>query len=182
MKITQNNFEGILIIEPLVHQDERGYFYECWQHSRYLAAGIKEKFVQDNCSWSKKNVLRGMHYQRQHPLGQLIWVTKGEIFDVAIDLRPNSTTFKQWLTINLDAKTQKQIYLPPGFAHGFCVVSKYAMVHYKCTDYYYPQDECGLLWNDLPIEWPIKYPIISKKDQNFLTMTEIIQQDKLPSL
>lgn len=182
MKLDKTNFPGVLIIEPTMFKDERGYFYESWQQTRYSDAGIKDTFVQDNHSLSKKDVLRGLHYQIQHPLGQLIWLTEGKIFDVGIDLRPQSPTFKQWLIIELDANNPKQLYLPPGFAHGFCVLSDQAAVHYKCTDYYYPEDECGLLWNDLPIQWPINCPIISKKDQAFLTMAELVRQNKLPVL
>jgi dTDP-4-dehydrorhamnose 3,5-epimerase len=182
MKVEKTNFPGVLIIEPKIFKDERGYFYECWQQTRYLTAGLREIFVQDNSSLSSNGVLRGLHFQITHPLGQLIWVTEGKIFDVGVDLRVNSPTFKQWLTMELDAEYPKQIYLPPGFAHGFCVLSTQAAVHYKCTDYYYPEDESGLLWNDLPINWPISCPIISNKDQKFLTIEELINKNKLPIL
>jgi dTDP-4-dehydrorhamnose 3,5-epimerase len=182
MKYENTKFPGVIIIEPTVFKDERGYFYECWQQSRYSAIGIKEEFVQDNRSVSTKGVLRGLHFQITHPLGQLIWLTEGKIFDVGVDLRYDSPTYKQWLSIELHAESLKQIYLPPGFAHGFCVLSDQAAVHYKCTDYYYPEDECGLLWNDLPINWPINCPIISEKDQHFLPLVELINQNKLPIL
>jgi dTDP-4-dehydrorhamnose 3,5-epimerase len=182
MIVTTTKFPGVFLFEPEVFHDNRGYFYECWQQNSYLAAGIKETFVQDNYSFSTQGVLRGLHFQITHPLGQLIWVTAGKIFDVGVDLRKTSPTFQQWLTIELTADSPKQIYLPPGFAHGFCVLSAQAAVHYKCTDYYYPAAECGLLWSSLPINWPINEPILSPKDQTFLTITELINQNKLPIL
>lgn len=182
MNVIQNNFPGLLIIKPTMHRDERGYFYESWHEDRYQKFGIFERFVQDNRSMSKKNVIRGLHYQIQRPQGQLIYLTEGRVFDVAVDLRMNSPTFKQIFTITLDSNVPTQVYMPPGFAHGFCVLTETAAIHYKCTDYYDASDEGGLLWNDLEIPWPNHAPIMSKKDQELPTLNQILAQDLLPKM
>lgn len=173
MKTTKTNFDGLIIIQPGLYEDVRGAFYESWRDNNYKEIGIAQKFLQDNVSISKKNVLRGMHYQKNQ--GQLVTVTHGKIFDVVIDIRPHSKTYKQYFSIELDASYPQQIYMPPGFAHGFCVLSDYAILNYKCTQYYNPNHESGVIWNDpeIGIEWPIQNPIVSAKDLNFLTLEEI---------
>jgi len=167
MKIEKTNLDGIVVIEPKVFGDHRGFFYESYHYQRYCDAGITAVFVQDNQSRSVKNTLRGLHYQVNPGQGKLVRVIDGEIFDVAVDVRWQSPTFGQWFGINLSAENKKQLYIPVGFAHGFCVLSDFAEVNYKCTDYYSPKDERGILWNDpaLAIEWPIENPILSVRDQ-----------------
>ncbi len=138
--------------------------------------------MQDNHSWSHQNVLRGLHYQKEHPQGKLVWVSEGTVFDVAVDLRPGSPTFGQWEGFTLDAERPLQLYLPPGFAHGFCVISKAAHFHYKCTDFYYPAGEHGLRFDDpaLNIPWPTEHPIVSQKDRLLPTLSTI-DRERLPS-
>ena len=167
---------GIIVIEPEVHSDPRGHFLEMYHEKRYHEMGMTTAFVQDNLSHSIKGVLRGLHYQLNHPQGKLVSVIKGTIFDVAVDIRFRSPTFGQWMGIELSAENQKQLYIPPDFAHGFYVLSEEAIFHYKCTDYYYPQDEYGILWNDkeMNIQWPnIKNPLLSSKDQQFPLLNTI---------
>lgn len=166
MNVIKTKIQDLLIIEPKVFGDDRGFFYETFQKQRYRESGIDAEFVQDNRSRSSKGVLRGLHFQKTKPQGKLVTVTDGEVFDVAVDLRPNSPTFGQHETIILTGKNKLQFYIPPGFAHGFCVLSDMADFQYKCTDYYDPSDESGVLWNDasLNIPWPIKKPQLSEKD------------------
>ena len=165
MRITPTDFDGLLVLEPEIFQDGRGEFYESWREIDYQQYGIKEKFLQDNISISKKNVLRGLHYQKNQ--GQLITVIHGIIFDIALDIRENSQTFKKYFSIELSSNQPKQVYIPPGFAHGFCVLSDFAVMHYKCTQYYDPTIEGGIYWKDkqIGIAWPGKNFIISEKDQ-----------------
>ncbi|GHY11875.1 dTDP-4-dehydrorhamnose 3,5-epimerase [Vibrio cholerae] len=179
MNVIKTKIQDLLIIEPKVFGDDRGFFYETFQKQRYREAGIDAEFVQDNRSRSSKGVLRGLHFQKTKPQGKLVTVTDGEVFDVAVDLRPNSATFGQYETIILTGKNKLQFYVPPGFAHGFCVLSDTADFQYKCTDYYDPSDESGLLWNDasLNIQWPINAPLLSDKDAHLPTLTDI--KDKL---
>lgn len=167
MKVEKTKLAGVFIIEPKVFGDNRGFFFESYHQQRYRDAGIKATFVQDNQSKSVKNTLRGLHYQVNPGQGKLIRVIAGEIFDVAVDIRWNSPTFGQWFGVNLSAEDKKQIYVPVGFAHGFCVLSDTVEVCYKCTDYYSPKDERGILWNDptLAIDWPVKAPILSDRDR-----------------
>ncbi|ELB2076205.1 dTDP-4-dehydrorhamnose 3,5-epimerase [Vibrio parahaemolyticus] len=167
MKIIQTKLKGCLIIEPQVYGDERGFFLETFQAERYYEAGIEETFVQDNRSRSSQNVLRGLHFQKTKPQGKLVTVTNGEVFDVAVDLRPNSDTFGEYEAVVLSGENKLQFYIPPGFAHGFYVISKTADFQYKCSNYYDPTDEGGILWNDpsLNINWPVATPILSEKDQ-----------------
>ena len=167
MQVTQTAIDGVLIIQPKVFGDERGFFLETFQAQRYADAGIKETFVQDNHSHSARGVLRGLHFQKENPQGKLVQVTAGQVFDVAVDIRQGSSTFGQWVGILLDSEQHQQFYVPAGCAHGFCVVSEFADFHYKCTDYYRPEDEGSLLWNDpaIGIEWPIDNPTLSAKDQ-----------------
>lgn len=167
MKIIQTKLKGCLIIEPQVYGDERGFFLETFQAERYYEAGIEETFVQDNRSRSSQNVLRGLHFQKTKPQGKLVTVTNGEVFDVAVDLRPDSDTFGEYEAVVLSGENKLQFYIPPGFAHGFYVISKTADFQYKCSNYYDPTDEGGILWNDpsLNINWPVATPILSEKDQ-----------------
>jgi dTDP-4-dehydrorhamnose 3,5-epimerase len=174
MKVTKTDFQGLLIIEPRVFDDQRGYFYEVHQHERYAEAGIPA-FVQDNLSRSKRGVLRGMHYQLSHSQGKLVGVTSGEVWDVAVDLRRSSPTFGKWFARTLSDKNHTQIYIPPGFAHGFCVLSETADFYYKCTDYYDASAERGIIWNDtqLKIDWPIAQPTLAAKDTTHPSLNEI---------
>lgn len=170
MEIIPTSFEELFILKPKVFNDERGMFYESFRKKNYKEYGIKEEFVQDNISFSQKNVLRGLHYQNYQ--GQLITVIYGTIFDVLVDLRSMSKTFKKYFSIELSSDYVQQVYMPPGFAHGFCVLSDFAIISYKCTEYYDPLQEIGIIWNDaeIGIKWPIKNPIISMKDQKFKTI------------
>lgn len=179
MEITETSLSGLLIIQPKILTDERGAFYESFQQNRYQSIGIPS-FVQDNFSHSKKNVIRGLHFQYPHPQGKLVYVTRGHVFDVVVDIRKSSKTFGQWSGIHLDDKKHTQLYIPPGFAHGFCVLSDEADFHYKCTDFYYPGSEHGILWNDetLNISWPIENPVLSAKDKLFSRLSEY-DNDKL---
>ena len=175
MNVIQTKIKDLVIIEPKVFGDDRGFFYETFQSARYKDAGINENFVQDNRSRSTQGVLRGLHFQKTKPQGKLVTVTQGEVFDVAVDLRPNSETFGQHEAVILTGKNKLQFYVPPGFAHGFCVLSDTADFQYKCTDYYDPSDEGGLLWNDidLKIKWPLTRPLLSDKDAIQPTLASI---------
>jgi dTDP-4-dehydrorhamnose 3,5-epimerase len=168
MKVIPTTLPGVMVIEPQVFGDARGFFLETFHSERYAQAGIPGPFVQDNHSHSTKGVLRGLHFQKQYPQGKLVYVTSGTIFDVAVDIRPNSPTLGKWFGITLTAEQHQQFYLPPGFAHGFCVLSEQADFHYKCTDYYHPEDEGCIRWDDpeINIQWPINNPILSAKDAN----------------
>jgi len=170
IKVIDTGFEGLILIEPRAFEDERGSFYESWRLEDYKKTGVKEIFVQDNISISKKNVLRGLHYQKNQ--GQLVTVVHGRIFDAAVDIRPDSKTYKKYFSIELDANNPKQLYMPSGFAHGFCVLSDIAIINYKCTQYYNLNQEGGIIWDDLEIgiEWPIKDPIINLKDLSYKNM------------
>jgi dTDP-4-dehydrorhamnose 3,5-epimerase len=166
MKVIETKIPGVLIIEPKVFGDSRGFFLESFNAARYAEYGIETNFVQDNHSRSTKGVLRGLHFQKKYPQGKLVSVTSGIVFDVAVDIRQNSSTFGQWVGIILSADEHKQFYIPPGLAHGFCVLSETADFQYKCTDYYHPEDEGSIRWNDsdIAIEWNISDPILSEKD------------------
>lgn len=169
----------ILIIQPQILNDHRGFFFEAFQTKRYREIGIQETFVQDNVSRSVKNTLRGLHYQLKSPQGKLVGVTSGVVYDVVVDIRQNSPTFGKWAGFELNAIDFMQLYIPAGFAHGFCVLSESADFYYKCTDYYVATDEFGILWNDagLGISWPLlQPPILSCKDQNYLTLDHIDKQ------
>jgi dTDP-4-dehydrorhamnose 3,5-epimerase len=175
MKITHTKIKDLIIIEPKVFGDSRGFFYETFNANRYKDIGIEETFVQDNRSRSAQGVLRGLHFQKTKPQGKLVTVTQGEVFDVAVDLRPGSATFGQYESIILNSENKLQFYIPPGFAHGFCVLSETADFQYKCTDYYDPSDEGGLLWNDsfINIEWPLSNPLLSEKDSKLPCFEDI---------
>ncbi|MGA9176149.1 MAG: dTDP-4-dehydrorhamnose 3,5-epimerase [Desulfobacterales bacterium] len=182
MKIITTSIEGILIIEPKTFKDNRGFFMETYNQKRYNTSGINPTFVQDNLSYSLKNTLRGLHFQIKHPQAKLIQVISGEIFDVAVDLRSGSATFGKWTGIHLSDENKRQMYIPKGFAHGFCVLSEFALFHYKCSDFYVPEDEGGLIWSDpdIGIEWPVENPIISEKDNQFQKLFDLTAE-KLPS-
>ena len=167
MQIIETRLPGLVIIEPKVFGDARGFFVETWNAPRYQSAGIDLGFVQDNLSFSQRGTLRGLHYQNPDPQGKLVSVLQGEVFDVAVDIRLGSPTFGQWVSVLLSADNKRQFYIPPGFAHGFCVTSETALFAYKCTATYNPQADGGVLWSDpdLGIDWPVDRPVLSDKDQ-----------------
>lgn len=166
MLITKTKLEGILIVEPKVHSDTRGSFHESYVKRKYSEQGITDEFIQDNHSISKKGVLRGLHFQENPAQVKLVRVIRGEVFDVAVDIRKESPTFGQWIGVTLSEENHLQLYIPGGFAHGFCVLSDTAEFLYKCSTYYAPSGEQAILWNDpdIGIDWPISNPILSEKD------------------
>jgi len=166
MKVSKSPIDGLIIIEPKVFRDSRGLFYEVYSESRYKEHGVPARFVQDNHSVSEKGVLRGLHYQVNPGQDKLVRVVRGEVFDVAVDIRKGSLTYGKWWGLSLSETNNLQLYIPVGFAHGFCVLSDSAEVLYKCSDYYSPQNERGIMWNDpdLNIDWPIENPVLSEKD------------------
>ncbi len=172
IKVTTCDIEGLKVIEPKVFGDARGYFFESYNYNDYAAAGITQEFVQDNQSASKKGVLRGLHFQKNFPQDKLVRVINGEVFDVAVDLRKGSKTYGKWFGVVLSAENKKQFFIPKNFAHGFVVLSDYAEFAYKCTDFYHPDDEGGIIWNDpdIGIDWPVEDEsklIFSDKDQKW---------------
>jgi dTDP-4-dehydrorhamnose 3,5-epimerase len=181
MKFTHLELPGVVLVEPTLFPDERGFFLETFHERKYREGGIAASFVQDNQSRSVQGTLRGLHSQRQHPQGKLVRAIEGEIFDVAVDVRRGSPTFARWVGVRLSAENFHQLYVPPGFVHGFCVLSEFAQVEYKCTDFYAPNDEQSVIWNDpdIGIEWPVAEPVISPKDRVAPRLAEILQQ--LPS-
>lgn len=186
MTVTELALPGLLLIEPCVFEDARGSFMEGYHAERYRAHGLDVTFVQDNLSRSRRGVVRGLHFQRRHPQGKLIHVVRGAIYDVAVDLRAGSVTFGQHVGIELSDANRRQLYVPPGFAHGFCALSDEADVLYKCTDVYRPDDEGGLRWNDpaLGIDWPVAEPVVepvlSERDRQHPTLAALTP-DLLPS-
>ncbi|EPC3780857.1 TPA: dTDP-4-dehydrorhamnose 3,5-epimerase [Citrobacter farmeri] len=185
MKVMTTKLADCVIIQPKIFSDCRGFFLETFNANRYEKdAGIKLKFVQDNRSHSTRGVLRGLHYQKTKPQGKLVTVLSGEVFDVAVDLRRDSPTFGKFEAVLLTGENKLQFYIPPGFAHGFCVISEQADFFYKCTDFYAPVDEGGLFWDDpeINIPWPISNPILSEKDKNNPTLSivrnEIMSEGK----
>ena len=176
MKVIETSLNDCVIIEPVVFGDERGFFLETFHVSNYAdLAGISAPFVQDNHSRSSKGILRGLHFQKTKPQGKLVRVVRGEVFDVAVDLRKDSTTFGQWEAFILSEENKKQLWVPEGFAHGFLVLSEIADLEYKCTDYYDPSDEGSILWSDpdLNIPWPIANPVLSTKDQSAKRLVDL---------
>ena len=167
MKVRQTALLGLLVIEPVVHRDGRGFFLETFHAQRYADAGVRGAFVQDNHSCSSRDTLRGLHLQVLRPQGKLIRVVQGEIWDVAVDVREGSSTYGRWVGETLSGDNFRQLWIPPGFAHGFCVLSDVAHVEYKCTELYDPADELGIAYDDptLAIDWPVKTPILSARDQ-----------------
>lgn len=170
--VTTCGIEGLKVIEPKVFGDARGYFFESYNYKDYAAAGMTQEFVQDNQSASKRGVLRGLHFQKNFPQDKLVRVISGEVFDVAVDLREGSATYGKWYGVVLSAENKKQFFIPKNFAHGFLVLSDYAEFAYKCTDFYHPDDEGGLIWNDpdIGVEWPVPEGmelILSDKDRKW---------------
>jgi dTDP-4-dehydrorhamnose 3,5-epimerase len=182
MKINTTSVKGILIVEPETFKDKRGFFMETYNQKRYHASGIDATFVQDNLSCSLKNTVRGLHFQIKHPQAKLIQVLFGEIYDVAVDLRQGSATFGKYTGIHLSNENRRQVFIPEGFAHGFCVLSEFALFSYKCSEIYAPDDEGGIIWSDpdINIDWPVKKPIISEKDKQYLKLSDLTTE-QLPS-
>lgn len=181
MEVTPTQLEEVLLIKPRVFGDERGFFLETWAANRYAQAGLPSSFVQDNLSRSRGGILRGLHLQNPHAQGKLVYVLEGSVFDVAVDVRVGSPTFGKFASATLSAENKHQLYVPPGFAHGFCVTSDHALFAYKCTDLYHPENELSVLWNDpaLGIPWPIESPQLSAKDEAGSPLAEI-PECKLP--
>lgn len=179
MEITETTIPDVLLLKPEVFQDERGFFLETYRVQHLKSKGIDVHFVQDNLSKSQQRTVRGLHYQIEQQQDKLIMVMQGRILDVAVDLRQHSSTFGQHTTTELSDENKHQMFIPKGFAHGFAVLSDYALVYYKCSDYYYPEGERGLLWNDpdLGIDWQVQNPILSEKDQHQPKLSEIPNND-----
>jgi dTDP-4-dehydrorhamnose 3,5-epimerase len=172
VKVIALDIPGLLLIEPALFRDQRGLFCETFHAGRYAETGLAERFVQDNFSRSLRGTLRGLHYQEPHAQGKLVMVVEGAVYDVVVDIRKGSPTFGKWQGFNLTSDDYRQLYVPPGCAHGFCVISEQASVLYKCTDFYSPNDERGIIWNDpaLAIPWPVSAPLLSPKDQAYRTL------------
>ena len=182
IKTKKTPLEGFLILELETFKDDRGFFLETFQEKNYKEVGIKDKFVQDNQSRSSKGVLRGMHFQVKRPQAQIGTVMRGCIFDVGVDLRQNSSTFGQWYGVELSDVGQRQVYMAPGIAHGFCVLSDLADLHYKVSRFYDSDDECGMLWNDseVSIDWPSINPLIHQRDATYQSLSQLIESHQLP--
>jgi dTDP-4-dehydrorhamnose 3,5-epimerase len=174
MKFVPTELPGVILVEPDVHRDSRGFFLESYHARKYAEGGIPGPFVQDNHSHSVRGTLRGLHAQRRKPQGKLVRAVVGEMFDVAVDIRPGSPTFGRWVGAVLSGENFRQLYIPPGFAHGFCVLSERVHVEYKCTDFYDAGDEVGVAWDDpeIGISWPIRDPIVSAKDSTLPRLAE----------
>ena len=181
MNILNTSLDGVLILEPMVFDDDRGYFMELYHKSKFEDLGIPTNFKQDNLSFSRKGALRGLHFQNPNGQVKLVQVIEGEVFDVVVDIRRSSPSFGKWYGIYLSDKNKRQLFIPKGFAHGFCVVSDVALFLYKCSELYAPECEGGILWADpdLGIEWPMKYPIMSQKDAVYPRLRDI-PVDRLP--
>jgi len=182
IKVKSTSLEGFLIVEPNCYKDDRGFFLETYQEDIYKAAGITDKFVQDNQSRSIKGVIRGLHFQVNRPQAQIVTIMRGSVFDVGVDLRRNSPTFGKWHGVELSDVGQRQVYMAPGIAHGFCVLSDWADLHYKVSRFYDPNDECGLVWNDseVNIDWPSITPLILQRDATYKSLSQLIESHQLP--
>lgn len=183
MKIRELNLSGVLLVEPDVYADNRGFFLETWRLPRYLQHEFPDvTFVQDNHSRSVKGVLRGLHYQRECPQGKLVQVIRGRVFDVAVDVRVGSPNFGNWVGHELSDDNHCQMWIPAGFAHGFCVLSELADVVYKCTDYYRPDDDFGVIWSDpdIAVRWPVECPLLSNKDKRLVSLDQAAKKGRLP--
>ena len=181
MNIIETEIKGVLVIEPDVFYDDRGFFLESYNQDRFQELGIQSNFVQDNLSLSKYGTLRGLHYQHPHEQAKLVQVIQGAVFDITVDIRTESPTFGKWIGIELSAENKKQMLIPEGFAHGYCVLRDTAVFQYKCSDFYVPDCEGGILWSDpdLAIDWPVNSPIVSDKDSK-LPFLRDIPKDRLP--
>ncbi len=180
MTFTETELPGVILVEPTVHRDERGFFLETYHRKKYADGGIDATFVQDNHSRSAQGILRGLHAQGRRPQGKLVRAVEGAIFDVAVDIRRGSPTYAQWVGVALSAESFHQLWVPPGFAHGFCVLTESAQVEYKCTELYDPQDEIAVAWDDpeIAIAWPVDEPLLSGKDRAAPRLAEI---ERLPA-
>ena len=183
MLVNESSLPGVLIIEPKVFGDSRGFFFEAWQAERYCEQGIVGTFVQDNISRSSRGVLRGLHYQWPRPQGKLVFVLEGEVLDVAVDVRLGSPNFGQATSVVISGDNKRQVWIPPGFAHGFAVKSETALFVYKCTDLYFPEYERGVAWNDpaLAIDWSVTRPLLSAKDARLTSLADV-PRELLPKL
>jgi len=175
MNVLTCDIPGLLIVEPKVFGDARGFFLESWNRLRYAEAGLNADFVQDNVSFSRRGILRGLHFQNPQPQGKLLQVLLGEVFDVAVDIRRSSTTFGKWHGLVLSGENKRQFYVPSGFAHGFAVLSETALFQYKCTELYSPKDEMAIRWDDpdIGIQWPLKEPLLSERDSKALRLRDV---------
>ncbi len=182
MEFETRSIPGVILCKPDVFRDARGLFQETWNEARYRGAGIDLRFVQDNRSISAKGVLRGLHFQRDRPQAKLVSCIHGAVFDVAVDIRPGSATFGEWTAAELTEDNAYQMLIPAGFAHGFCVLSETAEIFYKCTEFYNPDDDRGLLWSDprIAVAWPVKEPLLSAKDRIQPLLAELEQRGELP--
>ena len=182
MKFLRTKLAGVRIVEPDVFHDGRGFFLETYRADKYRQGGIEAQFVQDNHSRSAKNTIRGLHAQRHHPQAKLVRALVGAILDVVVDIQRDSPTYLQWIAVELSAENFRQVFVPVGYAHGICILSEFAEIEYKCTDYYDPEDELRIIWNDpsIAIEWPITAPLLSAKDGQAPPLTE--QLDLLPAI
>jgi dTDP-4-dehydrorhamnose 3,5-epimerase len=178
VKVTPTALPGVRLIEPVVHRDQRGFFLETYHRERYAEEGIGGDFVQDNHSHSTRGTLRGLHAQVAHAQGKIVRAVAGEVFDVAVDVRRGSPTFARWCGVVLTGENYRQLYIPPGFAHGFCVLSESVDLAYKCTDFYAPEDEITVAWNDpeVGIEWPVQDPVLSAKDASAPRLRELLER------
>ncbi|MGA6182681.1 MULTISPECIES: dTDP-4-dehydrorhamnose 3,5-epimerase [Stenotrophomonas] len=181
MKVIPSSLPGCVLIEPAVFGDSRGFFFETWNAERYAAQGLPATFVQSNVSSSAKGVLRGLHYQWPRPQGKLVTVLQGEVYDVAVDIRRGSPTFGRWEAFILSGENRRQLWIPPGFAHGFAVLSETALFNYLCTDVYVKEADAAIRWNDadLAVDWPISAPSLSAKDEQAPFLADI-DPDRLP--
>ena len=182
MEAFDTELPGVMILEPKVFGDARGFFLETWNQERYREAGIPAGFVQDNLSFSGKGTLRGLHFQNPNAQGKLVQVLQGEVYDVAVDIRQGSPTFGKWVGVTLSAENRRQVFIPAGFAHGFCVISDNALFSYKCTDIYNPKAEVTIIWNDpdIGIDWPVTEPELSEKDRLANRLSQL-PEGRLPS-
>lgn len=179
MKIIETGLPGLVVIEPVVHGDERGYFVELWQASRYESMGLPVQFVQSNISRSAAGVVRGLHYQHPQPQGKLVSVLEGSIFDVAVDIRSDSPTFRQWAGVELSAQNHRQLYVPEGFAHGFCVLGETAMMSYLCTSAFVAEFDAVVAWDDpdIAVQWPIEAVVLSARDRSAPRLRDVAAED-----
>lgn len=181
MKVVPTALQGLTLLEPAVFGDDRGFFFESWNADRFATQGLPSTFVQSNVSSSSKGVLRGLHYQWPRPQGKLVTVLAGEVYDVAVDIRRGSPTFGQWEAFILSGENRRQLWIPPGFAHGFAVLSDTALFHYLCTDVYVKEADAGIRWNDaeIAVDWPISQPLLSAKDEQAPFLKDV-PEDRLP--